>query len=92
MKSKIMLLFGAACVIASASSSANEQTAQCVSKLSPDGQLIYKTTLPELSTSSDLRATVRAKTIELAGAGRISQSEAPNAALAAAACLELVRR
>jgi hypothetical protein len=92
MDGKIVLLLCAACVFAAGSATASDPATQCASKLSSDGQLIYKTTLPELSPGSDLRATVRAKTIQLAGAGRISQSEAPNAALAAAACLELVRR
>jgi hypothetical protein len=92
MDGKIVLLLCAACVFAAGSATASDPATQCASKLSPDGQLIYKTTLPELSPASDLRTIVRAKTIQLAGSGRINQSEAPNAALAAAACLELVRR
>jgi hypothetical protein len=75
-----------------AAAQADNGVAACVAKLSADGQLIFNTVLPELVPKADLRTLVRAKAIELVGNGRVSQAAAPDAALAAAACLELLRK
>jgi hypothetical protein len=77
---------------ASAAARANTEVAACVAKLSADGQLIFNSVRPELGPTADLRTLVRAKAIELVGAGKVSQAAAPDAALAAAACLELLRK
>lgn len=74
-----------------AAAQANTEVAACVAKLSADGQFIFNTVRPELGPTADLRALVRAKAIELVDAGKVSQAAAPDAALAAAACPELLR-
>jgi hypothetical protein len=71
---------------------ASTELAACVAKLSADGQLIVNIVQPELGPTTDLRTLVRAKTIQLASAGKVSQAAATDAALAAAECLELLRK
>jgi hypothetical protein len=71
---------------------ANPAVAACVAKLSADGQLIFNAARPELGPATDLRSLVRATAVQLVGAGKVSQAAAPDAALAAAACLELLRK
>lgn len=66
--------------------------AACVAKLSADGQLIFNVARPELGPATDLRTLVRATAVHLVGTGKVSQAAAPDAALAAAACLELLRK
>jgi hypothetical protein len=75
-----------------AAAQANNNVAACVAKLSADGQLIFNIARPALGPETDLRTLVRATAIQLAGAGKVSQAAAPDAALAAAACLELLRK
>jgi hypothetical protein len=82
----------ALCLASASAAHANTEVATCVAKLSPDGQLIFNTVRPELGPTVDLRTLVRAKAIALVGAGKVSQASAPDAALAAAACLELLRK
>ncbi len=81
----------ALCLASSPAALANTDVAACVAKLSVDGQLIFNTVQPELDASIDLRKLVRAKAIELVAAGEISEVLAPDAALAAAACLKMLR-
>lgn len=71
---------------------ANSDLAACVTKLSAEGQLIFNTVRPQLGPTTDLPSLVRAKAIQLVGAGKVSQAAAPDAALAAAVCLELLRK
>jgi hypothetical protein len=82
----------ALCLATGSAAQANTDVAVCVAKLSADGQLIFNTVRPELGPTADLRTLVRAKAIELVGAGKVNQAAAPDAALAAAACLELLRK
>jgi hypothetical protein len=92
MHIRAIMITAAFCCATGSSAQANTVTASCVAKLSADGQLIFITVRPELVPSADVRTLVRAKTIELVGAGKVSQAAAPDAALAAAACLEMLRK
>jgi hypothetical protein len=92
MPIRAIMIVAALCCAAGSSAEANTEAAVCVAKLSDDGQLIFNTVRPDLVLSTDLRTLVRAKVIELVGAGKISQAAAPQAALAAAACLERLRK
>jgi hypothetical protein len=82
----------ALCCATGSAAQTNDEVAACVAKLPADGQLIVKLVRPELGPAADLRTLVREKTIELVGAGKVSHAAAPDAALAAAACLELLRK
>jgi hypothetical protein len=75
-----------------AAARASTDIAACVAKLSADGRLIFNTARPELGSATDLRTLVRATALQLVGAGKVSQAAAPDAALAAAACLDLLRK
>jgi hypothetical protein len=70
----------------------NTEIAACVAKLSADGILIFNSARPELGPATDLTTLVRATAVQLVGTGKVSQAAAPAAALAAAACLELLRK
>jgi hypothetical protein len=71
---------------------AHPAVAACVAKLLADGQLIFNAARPEQGPATDLRSLVRATAVHLVGAGKVGQAAAPDAALAAAACLELLRK
>jgi hypothetical protein len=81
-----------ACLASGSVAHANTNVAACVAKLSADGQLIFNTVRSELGPNVELRPLVRAKAIALVGAGKVSQAAAPDAALAATACIELLRK
>jgi hypothetical protein len=86
----VFVLSFAEAAAAQARNEANPAVAACVAKLSADGQLIFSTARPELSPATELRTLVRATAVRLVGTGKVSQTTAPDAALAAAACLELL--
>jgi hypothetical protein len=90
MHGKTIAIVLALSVAEAAAAPANHEIAACVAKLSADSQLIFNTVRPELEPATDLRALVRATAIQLVGTGKVSQAAAPDAALAAAACLELL--
>lgn len=92
MLSRPIAIVLALCIAERAAAQANTEVAACVAKLSADGQLIVNTVRPELGPATDLRTLVRAKAIQLVGQGKVSQAAAPDAALAAASCLELLRK
>jgi hypothetical protein len=64
----------------------------CAALLTVEQKLIYKSVLPDLKPQADLRALVRSKTIELAKAGRLKMSSAPDDAKIAHRCLKMVRQ
>jgi hypothetical protein len=92
MHIRAITIAAALCCATGSSAQANTAVASCVEKLPADGQLIFNTVRPELVPTADLRTLVRAKAIELVGAGKVSQSAAPDAARAAATCLEMLRK
>jgi hypothetical protein len=75
-----------------AAAQVNNEVATCVAKLSADGKLIFSTARLDLGPATDLRTLVRATAIQLVGMGKVSQAAAPDAALAAATCLDLLRK
>jgi hypothetical protein len=80
----------ALCCATSSLAQTSTEGSACVAKLSIDGQLIFDTVHPELTPTTALQTLVRAKAIELVGAGKVTQASAPDAALAAAECLVLL--
>jgi hypothetical protein len=88
----VLALSVAEAAAAQARNEATPAVAACVAKLSAEGKLIFSTALPELSPATELRTLVRATAVRLVGTGIVSQAAAPDAALAAAACLELLRK
>jgi hypothetical protein len=92
MLSRTIAIVLVLCITEGAFAQANTDVAACVAKLSADGKLIFSTARPELGSATELRTLVRATAIQLVGAGKVSPAAAPDAALAAAACLELLRK
>ena len=60
----------------------------CAAKLTGDARLIYASTVGAVAPGVDMFETVRAKTRELAMAGKINRSQAQPAAQAAGECLK----
>jgi hypothetical protein len=89
---RVIAIAAALCSVQSSIVRADVKLTACVAKLSADGQLIFNKVRAEQIPSADLRTLVRAAAIQFAGEGKISMAAAPDAALAAAACLELVRK
>jgi hypothetical protein len=92
MHTRAITIVFAVCLTASSAAHANTEVAACVAKLTADSRLIFNSVRPVLELTADLRTPVHAKAIELVGAGKVSQAAAPDAALAAAAWLELSRK
>jgi hypothetical protein len=75
-----------------APSFANRSAADaCAAKLSGDAKLIYASTIGAVAPGVDMVETVRAKTRELAMAGKINRAQAQPAAQAAGECLKQAR-
>jgi hypothetical protein len=78
-----------ALALSAAPSFANRSAADaCAAKLSSDAKLIYASTIGAVAPGVDMVETVRAKTRELAMAGKINRSLAQPAAQAAGECLK----
>ena len=60
----------------------------CAAKLSSDARLIYASTISAVAPGVDMVETVRAKTRELAMAGKINRAQAQPSAQAAGECLK----
>lgn len=70
-------------------SQASRATADaCAAKLSNDAKVIYASTIGAVAPGVDMVETVRAKTRELAMAGKINRAQAQPAAQAAGECLK----
>jgi hypothetical protein len=80
------------CCAAGTSVQAETEVSACVGKLPADGQLIFNTVRPKLGATIDLRTLVRDSTLQLVSEGKVGYGAAPDAALAAAACLDLLRK
>jgi membrane fusion protein, multidrug efflux system len=63
-------------------------TDACVAGLSPEAKAIYVAAAPEFAASSDPRAMVRAKVVDLVKAGTVQRDSAHESAVAAGACLK----
>jgi hypothetical protein len=62
----------------------------CVAGLAPEAKAIYAAAAPEFVASTDPRALVRAKVVDLVKAGTVQRDSAHESALAAGACLKQI--
>jgi hypothetical protein len=60
----------------------------CAAGLPAEAKAIYEAAAPEFASSSDPRAMVRAKVVDLVKAGTVQRDSARSSAIAAGGCLE----
>jgi hypothetical protein len=78
-------------LLASAAFADQQATTACATSLPPPARKIFDSVLKSRPPHVDLGQSVREQTIALVHAGQIQMSTAPDSALAAARCLELLR-
>jgi hypothetical protein len=78
-------------LLASAAFADQQATTACATRLTPPARKIFDAVLKAKPSHGDLGQSVREQTMALVEAGHLQMSTAPDSAMAAARCLELLR-